>query len=147
MAELDPGWLDSLKRYEFLSSEWLEEFHSISARLGADRIGIEGAVRLNQIVSGCPFQAEPLKAYLSTANGYLEIGIGELEDPDLTVSLDYDTAKVMFVDLDPQRAIEAFLGGKVLVTGDMTKLLGLAQALAARGPADPLGKALKAITS
>ncbi len=147
MADLDPGWLDSLKRYEFLSSQWLEEFHAVSARLGADQIGIEPAVKLNQVVSGCPFQAEPLRAYLSTVSGYLEIGIGEIENPDLTVALDYETAKLLFVDLDPRRAVEAFLGGKVLVTGDMTKLLGLAQALASRGPGDPLGEALKAITS
>jgi putative sterol carrier protein len=48
-----------------------------------------------------------------------------MENPDLTVTLDYDTAKAIFVDGNPQAGMQAFMAGKVKVQGDMTKLMAM----------------------
>ncbi|MGC9155445.1 MAG: hypothetical protein ACP5HZ_07335 [Ferrimicrobium sp.] len=147
MADFDISMLDGLSQYEFLSPQWLEEFRGITERLGIEPMRVDVTLRMNQIISGCPFQEEPLKAYLDTSSGVVELDLGELEEADLTVSLDYETAKALFVEFNPQRAIESFIAGKILVTGDMTKLLGLTQVFAGRTDDDPMSTLMKAITS
>jgi hypothetical protein len=143
----DPSMLEGLTKHEFLSPEWLDEFRALSARLGVEPVRVDASIRMNQLITGCPFQEEPLKAYLDTSGGTLVLDLGELENPDLSVSLDYETAKAMFVEMNPQRAVEAFMAGKIMVRGDMTKLLGLAQVFAARDDEDPMSALIKAITS
>jgi len=71
--------------------------------------------------------------------------MGHISDPDLTVTLDYDTAKAIFVDGNPQAGMQAFMAGKVKVQGDMTKLMAMQAA-----PPDPraqeLSQKIRAIT-
>ena len=50
---------------------------------------------------------------------------GHLESPDLTITIGYDTAKAILVDGDAQAAMQAFLGGKIKVDGDITKMIAL----------------------
>ena len=52
---------------------------------------------------------------------------GHLENPDLTVTLDYVTAKAILVDGNPQAGMQAFMAGKIKVQGDMTKLMAMQQ--------------------
>lgn len=147
MTDFDASMLDGLSQHEFLSPEWLDEFRSITDRLNIEPLKVDVALRMNQIISGCPFQEEPLKAFIDTSTGVLNLDLGELENADLTVALDYETAKALFVEFNPQRAIESFIAGKILVTGDMTKLLGLTQVFSGRPDDDPMSALLKAITS
>jgi hypothetical protein len=65
-----------------------------------------------------------VRGSIDTSKG-LVIEPVELESPDLTATLDYDTAKALFVGNDPQALLQAFFGGKIRITGDATKLLGL----------------------
>ncbi len=139
--------LEGLNRHEFLSRDWLDEFRSITERLNIEPMRVDVALRMNQIISGCPFQDEPLKAFLDTSSGVVTLDLGELDNADLTVALDYETAKSLFVEFNPQRAIESFIAGKILVTGDMTKLLGLTQIFTGRADDDPMSALLKAITT
>jgi len=53
--------------------------------------------------------------------------MGHLENPDLTVTLDYVTAKAILVDGNPQAGMQAFMAGKIKVQGDMTKLMAMQQ--------------------
>ncbi len=48
-----------------------------------------------------------------------------LENPDLTVTVDYETAKAIFVEQNPQAGMQAFMAGKIKVQGDMTKLMAI----------------------
>ena len=147
MVTIDPKILETLSRHEFLSPEWLEEFKDITRRLKIEAMEVQVPLRMNQLISGCPFQKEPLSAFLDTSDGHLVLDTGALENPDLTVALDYDTARAMFVEMSPQRAVEAFLAGKIMVTGDMTKLLGLAQVFAGKDGDDAMSSIIRAITS
>jgi putative sterol carrier protein len=65
--------------------------------------------------------------------------LGHIENPDLTVTLDYATAKAILVEGNPQVGMQAFMAGKIKVDGDITKLMAM-QA----GAADPSAAAVAA---
>lgn len=50
---------------------------------------------------------------------------GHVEGAATTVSVPYAVAKQMFIDQDQAAAMQAFMSGKIKVTGDMTKLMSL----------------------
>jgi putative sterol carrier protein len=89
--------------YPFLSDEWLEQ---------ARRIGV-------------PFGDKDIDAHIDTSDGELAIDTGHLEAADLKVIADYDTAKAILIEGNPQAGIQAFMAGKVRVEGDMAKLMTL----------------------
>ncbi len=62
---------------------------------------------------------------------------GHIEGADVTVTLDYATAKAIFVDGNPQAGMQAFMSGKIKVAGDMTKLMAMQS-----GAADPVAAEL-----
>ena len=63
---------------------------------------------------------------MDTSGGQVDLDLGELENPDLTVTVDYETAKAIFVDSRTQQAgMQAFMAGKIKVQGDMTKLMAM----------------------
>jgi putative sterol carrier protein len=74
-----------------------------------------------------------VNAHLDTSGGEAVMEMGHLENPDLTVTTDWATAKAITVDGDAQAGMQAFMQGKVKVQGDMSKLMLLQQA-----PTDPI---------
>jgi putative sterol carrier protein len=74
---------------------------------------------------------------MDTTSGDMQMEMGHLADPDLTVTLDYATAKAIFVEGNPQAGMQAFMAGKVKVQGDMTKLMAMQAA-----PPDPKAQEL-----
>ena len=50
------------------------------------------------------------------------------DNPDLTVTLEYETAKAILVEGNPQAGMQAFMAGKIKVQGDMTKLMAMQSA-------------------
>jgi hypothetical protein len=55
----------------------------------------------------------------------MEIDTGHLPVVDVTLTLDYPTAKAILVEQDPQSAMQAFLGGRIKVQGDLAKVIVL----------------------
>jgi hypothetical protein len=117
-----------VQQYPFLSDEWLAEARRIRAEFKDKAPAIPVSVRMNQIIQAVPFGDGTIQAHLDTSAGQLEMDTGHLESPDLTITIDYDTAKAILVDGDAQAAMQAFLGGKIKVDGDITKLLALQNA-------------------
>jgi SCP-2 sterol transfer family len=112
-------------QYPFLSDEWLAETGKIRAEY-EDRVPeIPVSVRMNQIIQEVPFGDGVIHAYVDTSSGKLVIEPGRLESPDLTVTLAYATARALLVDGDAQAAMNAFLGGRIKIDGDITKLIAL----------------------
>jgi putative sterol carrier protein len=64
---------------------------------------------------------------MDTSSGEMEMETGHLDAADVTVTLDYDTAKAIFVEGNPQAGMQAFMAGKIKVEGDMTKLMAMQQ--------------------
>ena len=139
-----------MTQYLFLSDEWLDEARSIRAEFKGKSPAIPVSVRMNQIIQEVPFGDGTIHAHVDTSSGELEMETGHLESPDLTITIAYGTAKAILVDGDAQAAMQAFLGGKIKVDGDITKMMAL-QSAGAGGATDPsaieLAKRLQAITA
>jgi hypothetical protein len=131
-------------KHPFLSVEWIQAAKEIreSAPGGADT---PHKVRMNQIVTDVPFGSGTIEAHFDSTSGQLEMDLGHLENPDLTVTLDYATAKAILVEGNPQAGMQAFMAGKVKVDGDITKLMAM-QAGAADPKAAEVAAAIQAIT-
>ena len=130
-------------RYAFLSDEWFTEVRRIQ-REHADAVPPDIDVRMNLRVTDTPFGADRVM-HMTTDAGRADWGEGHLPDADITLTLGYDTAKGMFVDGDPSAAMEAFMAGKIIVQGDLTRLMQLQAAPPPPGAA-ALTRALQEIT-
>ncbi len=81
-------------------------------------------VKLNVIVTDIPHRSEEeLRGHIDTSGGSLTIEQGHLEFPELTLTVDYVTAKAAFITRDPAALMQAFFAGKIFVEGDATQLL------------------------
>ncbi|HEV8296508.1 MAG TPA: hypothetical protein VGQ20_04400 [Acidimicrobiales bacterium] len=111
-------------KHEFLSPGWIAAVTAIRDEY-ADRVPPPPVVvRANVIITDAPFDRVEVRGFIDTSHG-LAIEPGHLDAPDFTASLDYDTAKALFVEQDPQAVLTAFFGGKIRLTGDASKLLAM----------------------
>jgi putative sterol carrier protein len=117
--------------YQFLSDEWLDEARKIRSEYEGRTPPIPHVVRMNLVVTAVPFSEEDVHAHMDTSSGELILDIGHLEIHDLKVTVDYDTAKAILIEGNPQAGMQAFMAGKVRVEGDMAKLMALQAAPAA----------------
>ena len=116
--------------YPFLSDEWIAEARRIREEYrNSERPEpvVANPVRMNQVITDVPFGSGGLDAHIDTTSGELEIDAGHLEEPDVTVTLDYETAKAVFVDGTMETAMQAFMAGKVRGQGDLPKLISAVQ--------------------
>ncbi len=131
--------------YPFLSDEWIDEAHRIRAEYHGQSGPIVFPVRMNLVVTDMPFGDGSLDAHVDTSSGDLELDKGHLDDADLKVTVDYDTAKAILVDGNPGAGMQAFMAGKVRIEGDMTKLMAL-QSGPVDASAQEMAARLRAIT-
>lgn len=111
--------------YPFLSDEWLEAARALRHDY-ADRLPeVTIEVRLNQVITDVPFGEGTVHAYVDSTDGNLELELGELDEPDVTLTTDYETAKAMIVDQDPATAMQSLMEGKIKVQGDLMKLMAM----------------------
>jgi hypothetical protein len=111
-------------KHEFLSPDWIAAVTAIRDEYAGQLPESSFVVRANLVVTDVPFADGEVRGSIDTARG-LAIEPVELDAPDLTAQLDYDTAKALFVEQDPQAIMQAFFGGKIRITGDASKLLTL----------------------
>ncbi len=132
-----------MTKHPFLSDPWFDEVRRLhDAAGGAAPEGAE--VRMNLVIQSMPFD-DDLAMHLAVAGGRADWGKGHLDDAEVTLTLAYDTAKAIFVDGNPQAAIEAFMAGRIIVQGDITKLMVM-QPTGPGSPAGDLTKMLQEIT-
>ena len=132
-----------MTKHPFLSDPWFDEVRRLhDAAGGAAPEGAE--VRMNLVIQSTPFD-DDLAMHLAVAGGRADWGKGHLDDAEVTLTLAYDTARAIFVEGNPQAAIEAFMAGRIIVQGDITKLMVM-QPTGPGSPAGDLTKALQEIT-
>jgi hypothetical protein len=112
--------------YPFLSPEWITSARRLRAEF-ADRLPEPVvAARINVIVTDIPHdQSGIMEGHIDTTEGQTIIEDGHVDEPDLTVTVDYETAKAAFVTRDQQALMQSFFAGRILVEGDPSKLLAL----------------------
>jgi hypothetical protein len=111
--------------HPFLSDEWMAEANAIRERHAGNTDKVKGSFRINQVVTGVPFGDGTVESYLDTSSGDVVMELGKLDEPDVTVTTDYATAKAIFVDQDQAAGMQAFMSGKITVQGDMMKLMAM----------------------
>jgi hypothetical protein len=146
-----------MPKYPFLSDEWVAEAQRIYAEVeasgglaGSSAAGSEAGsfspVRVNLVITDAPFSERPIDAHVDTSSGRVAISTGHLQGPDVTVSMGYATARALFVAGDVQTVMQAFLGGRVRVDGDLSKLLDPRSGIWPAAPAQPgVGAASQAL--
>jgi hypothetical protein len=112
-------------KHPFLSDDWVAEARQIRQELGGTTHASTPMVRVNLVVTEVPFGGGALDAHLDTSSGELDVEAGHLDNPDVTLTLEYATAKAILVEGNPQIAIHAFLAGKIKLEGDPAKLMVL----------------------
>jgi hypothetical protein len=139
-----------MARHAFLSAAWMDAAREVYNAHRSEAPPVDVPLRANLIITEVPFGDDPLHAHLDTSTGELELDLGHLEGADVTLTLEYDTAKAQIVTQDTAAVVAAFMAGRIKIEGDMAKVLSLAtgqlgteggEALARRVAAD-----LQAIT-
>ena len=126
---------------------WIEAARDIRHRYSGDVPAIDVVVRINVITTKVPFGDGSISAYIDTSNGSLEMELGSIEESDLTVTTDYETARKLFVEQDPTASMQAFMAGRIKVEGDITRLMVMQTSLPQTDKTDAVAAEIKAITA
>ena len=115
---------------QFLSEEWLEQAKAIRAEYEGQGGNPPHEMKMNLVITDVPVEVSdvPIDAHMDTTDGDMNMDLGHLEGPDLTVTLEYEVAKAILVEGNPQAGMQAFMAGKIKVQGDMTKLMAMQSA-------------------
>ncbi|CAN5779632.1 SCP2 sterol-binding domain-containing protein [soil metagenome] len=132
--------------HPFLSDEWLSDAKAIRAEYEGKTGAPPHQIKMNQVITGVPFGEGTINAHMDTSSGEMQMDLGHIDDAELTVTLDYETAKAILVDQNPQAGMQAFMAGKIKVQGDMTKLMAMQQS-APDPTAQEISKRIQEITA
>ena len=124
--------------FPLLSEAWIAAVNAVDAT-------VTPSVRINMGVTGD--SGDQVGASLDTTSGRPVVELGALADADLTVTTDYDTAVAVVRSTDPATGLEAFLAGKVVVQGDLMRLVALAGELRTTPDGIARAEAVRAITA
>ena len=111
--------------YPFLSTTWMDAAKAIRAKYAGQAPKITAVIRINLVITDVPFGDGTILAYVDSSSGEMEVELGALENPDATVTTDWATARAIFGLNDQAAAMQAFMGGKIKVAGDMMKMMAM----------------------
>jgi putative sterol carrier protein len=110
----------------FLSEEWATAvMEATNAGDEFSKAAGSASARIQQIITRNG--DEPAHYWTIVSDGKIQLGVGDVDAPDATITQSYDTA----VALARREAnpVTAFMMGKIKVDGNMGVLMGLAGAL------------------
>jgi putative sterol carrier protein len=107
-------------QHVFLSDGWID---AASAAYTEHEVTVGFKIKMNQIVTNCPFDDPEVQMFTDTSDGTMRTGKGSLEAPEVTLTTDWETARKIIVDQDQAAAMQAFMTGKIKVQGDPMKLM------------------------
>ena len=118
---------------KYLSDEWAKEVTSLLQSTEAVTKTVTGqSFAIQQVITDVPDQGE-VKFYAKVTDGVPEVVIGEVANPEATLTAAYDISVLMDKGaLNPQAA---FMQGKLKIPGNLMKLMGLQSFVNSLGPA------------
>lgn len=132
--------------HPFLSDDWFDAVHEIlTDHATAGHTGPASDVVMNLTVTETPFD-QVRELHVGSRDGTPLWGREHDAEADLSITVDYVTAKDVFVSGDGQAALAAFMAGKVTVQGDLTKLMFVVQDDETGPRARGIAETLQAIT-
>ncbi len=106
---------------KFLSEEWANEVKAALATNEAVKSAAGSmSARIQQVVNGPDGE---VKYWFKLEGGDLDLGLGDIENPDATITQDYDTAAAL--SKNELTGTAAYMSGKLRVSGDLMKLMQL----------------------
>ncbi|MCO8127386.1 SCP2 sterol-binding domain-containing protein [Acidimicrobiia bacterium EGI L10123] len=114
-----------MSKHEFLSEEWIAAAQAIREDYAGTSTTSPPPMKMNVVITEVPFDESTMDAHIDTTDGEMTLDMGHLDSADLTVTVDYATAKAIFIDQDQQASMQAFMAGKIKVQGDMTKMMAM----------------------
>ena len=132
---------------KFLTDEWVAAARAIQQEYEGKGTPPPAQARINLTITEVPadISDSDIAACMDTMNGTVELDLGNFEGADAGITVGYDTAKSFLVEGNQQAMMQAFMSGKVKITGDMTKVLAL-QAGAPDETAQAIQQRLRDIT-
>jgi hypothetical protein len=114
--------------YPFLSDDWFTAAKAIRDEAGD--IGPPGGndIKLNVTVVEGP---------MGDTEMHLATGVfdrGHLDDAPTKATVPYDVARQLFVDGNPQAAMQAFMNGQLRIEGDISKIMAVQGAAMSPSP-------------
>ena len=131
--------------HEFLTAGWIEAARAIRDEYSERVTAPPVVIRMNQLITAGPDGVD-IETHIDTSNGHVSIELGHLPKADVTITTDYGTARALFVEQDAQAAMAAFMGGKIKVEGDFSKLLAL-QGYQVEPVAQEIAERIRSITA
>jgi putative sterol carrier protein len=105
---------------KYLSEEWAKEVTEALNSSDSFKQQAGGkTVKLQQVITG----DSEVKYYFKLQDGQADVGIGEIDDAEATLTSDYETsAQLSRAELN---ATAAYMSGKLKIQGDLMKLMQL----------------------
>ena len=90
-------------KFEFLTEGWIDAAKKIQDEAPKPESPPAHAVKMNLVITDAPFNdGAEINAHMDTTQGDTQMDLGHLDGSDLTVTVDYDTARAIFIDQNPQ---------------------------------------------
>jgi putative sterol carrier protein len=108
---------------KFLSEEWAQAVtDALNSSNDFKTAAGRQTAKLQEVVTDSPQGAE-VKYYFSLEGGDARVALGELDGAEATISQNYETAVALDKqELNPQ---QAFMQGKIKISGNMMKIMQL----------------------
>jgi len=112
---------------KFLSKEWAEEGKNILQANGQMK-SAAGAMtaRIQQVITAPDGES---RYWFTIENGQMDLGLGDIDNPDATITQDYETAVALVKN--ELTGTAAYMSVKLKVSGDLMKLMQLQGVLSA----------------
>src|SRR5436309_2942150 len=113
--------------HAFLSDDWFSAVEGLRSEAPEPPAAVKD-LSLNIVVQGGPDG----DCEVNMTAG--QFGRGLVDGAPTKLSVPYDVAKSVFIDGNPQAAMQAFMSGQIKIEGDMTKIMAMQSAGAAPTP-------------
>lgn len=121
---------------KFLSEEWASEITSaLNSSEDFKKAAGGQSAKIQQVVTDAP--DGETKYYFKLEDGNAEVSLGELSDAEATITQNYETAAG--ISKGELNAQNAFMQGKLKISGNMMKLMQL------QGVINAMGKAVESV--
>ena len=108
---------------KFLTEEWAKTMtEKLNASDDFKNAASSQEVKLQQVVTDTPDGGEG-KYYFTIEGGNATVSLGEISDADATITQNYETA--VAINKQELNAQNAFMQGKLKISGNMMKLMQL----------------------